>query len=127
MVIFEDNDTFRKLLEIYLKGRGHNVVDEAGTMPQALGVVASLAAGEVIADVAVVDGNLSRGRIDGAEGAEIVQKLREIENLGTFAIYGMSSMGDIAGVDENISKDKVGKKLLELISMLPTPEYTEAA
>mgnify|MGYP003395375954 CR=1 FL=1 len=127
MVLIEDDDGIRELLMMRLKREGHKVVAEASTREQALKIAASLIAGEVIADVVVVDGNLSKGRNDCAEGAEIVQRLREnIDRLGPIAIYGMSGMGEVIGVDENIPKGN-GRKLLKLISELPQSRHTEAA
>lgn len=127
VVIIEDYPGIRTTLREYLSYKGHSVIKEAGTMEQALGVVEALAAGEIIADVVAVDGNLSGGRTDGVEGTEIVRRLREIENLGYVAICGISGMGEIEGVDENIPKVNLGKGLSQFIDELPALGERETA
>ena len=105
--LFEDHDRLREniareLVDTYR----HQVPVLAASAAEALAVIKGLEPGSL--DVALVDGNLTRGRKDNAEGARIAKALREVLGDGV-SIIGMSLTEEpIAGADIDIPKSNMG-------------------
>jgi len=73
--VVEDDPTTAWRTKGYLEKGGHSVELQATTLKEALDLIPRLEQEGV--NVAVVDGNLSKGGEDGADGKEVVTAIRE--------------------------------------------------
>lgn len=121
VLVVEGHSNIRSLLRKLLDSGGHTVV-EADSKEQVTEIInSSVAAGEKL-DIALVDGNLSEGSWDCADGTDVVRLLREYrKKLGLTMIIGTSAMPMtlFLGADEYIDKGNLGKELLGYIKRLP--------
>ena len=100
VIIIEDDPMTREDCRLNLEVRNHVIVGEAGTVGQAEQLIDSLQSAEV--DLAVVDGNLSRGAVDGAEGEHIAGLIHV--KLPGVVVVGCSLDGQVRGADINVRK-----------------------
>ncbi len=114
IVHFEDDESFRKLCEIYVdKMFGHQVLYSIASMDQAREFIEGLETGQV--DVAIIDGNLNSRTISGNDGAEIVELLHAKDPRVT--TIGFSGGGDVPGANLQVGKgnfDKLKEAIKEL-------------
>ncbi len=97
---FEDQESLRRIVTIFLRDAGHEVLHAIDTMEKARALIAELEPESI--DVAIVDGNLGSGST-GEDGKEIVRLLRE--RLGnSVVVIGSSGSDDVAGADYQASK-----------------------
>lgn len=116
IAIFEDDESLREMLGMIAALYGHDVTAYARSMPEAVAVIETMAAGEI--DVAIVDGNLDRQKIDGHDGAEITRLLHE--KFEDTVVIGFSASGDVEGADHNIPKAGINplRDITDLITQL---------
>lgn len=99
IVIIEDREPNRVLLERFAEFSGHTVVERAATLPQALDTLDSLAQriakGEIDPPhVYALDGNLEPGRTDCHDARQIYSKMRELGLPGKIVGYGANPLRD---------------------------------
>lgn len=126
VVHFEDNDDWRRFVRRHLDGSEHQLVGEAATLPDALGVLEQMQRGEIDANVVVLDGNLSE--VTTYQDAKTIrERIRELEL--PVRVIGMSggSLGN-AGieVDATILKGSYSYgEIVKVIDKLPKPEVNQ--
>ena len=76
IILIEDIDSIRQLLREELTDKGHAVVREAASPPEAEWVADELASRRLIADFVVLDGNLTRHSYDGLHAVRFVERLQ---------------------------------------------------
>lgn len=101
VIIFEDEPEILGMMTDFLEISGCLVVGSAQTMDDSRTLISEIEPEAF--EVALVDGNLSRGALDRKEGEQIVTLLRE-KFSDTVRIFGTSGAGDIPGVDDNVGK-----------------------
>jgi DNA-binding NtrC family response regulator len=112
VAVFEDDQDAREILKVYLEIKGHKVVFEATSMPEAEAIIPTLGEHEI--QVAVIDGNLTRGEDSGREGKRINEQIKGLfPNIKTVG----NSLGLVEGVDVNIGKTN-NKNLAQVITEL---------
>ena len=114
VVIFEDSEDWQDIFGETVEDAGHTIVGRATSMPEAESLMESLEADS--ADVAVVDGNLSRD-VSGADGEHISSLLHQ--KFDGIMVIGASGSEDVRGADVNFSKagdiaDGIEKTIQEL-------------
>jgi DNA-binding NtrC family response regulator len=107
VAIFEDDLDLQEGFADILNYLGHEVVLQAASLDEAERKIGSLDPATDKIDVALIDGNLSAGKIDCSDGAKVVQLLQS--KLGTIPTIGISGAGHIEGVTANISKANFGE------------------
>jgi len=113
--VIEDNADWLCTLEDLLALRGHSIIGSARTYEEALGAISTF--GILKPDVVTVDGNLTRGYMDGQEGAALIEAIKE-EDSGAL-IVGLSA-DDLPGVDIDIGKSTaMAEKLWEVVIDAP--------
>lgn len=75
----------------YLKMGGHSVKLQASTLEEALALVPKLK--EEGINVAVIDGNLSRGKEDGIDGERVVEAIKKQAPNVVTIVYSRGSYG----------------------------------
>lgn len=118
VVLVEDDEFKQELVERFLDRGGHSVTHKAATLPEALGAVDAIVAGEIPCDVVILDGNLGNGSPGAAHDAEqVMGRIREYE-LGVKVIGFSASMPlSERGIPVDTDVDKAeASKLPEVIS-----------
>lgn len=105
VAIIEDDEVFRNMTKRNLEATGHQVVAEASTRQEALSLVEQMAAGEVEADVILLDGNLTE--TDTYEDARVIAE--QLKNAGVTSVVLGFSLGSLLEHDIEVSAD-VGKR-----------------
>lgn len=110
------SDAVKATLEVY-SGNRHSVVESAATIERAMLLLGQIATGELVANIVLLDGNLSSGVHNGNDAKKILIRIAE---LGlSLKTIGMSSdkMSDYGiTVDADLPKDKFsGTGLVEII------------
>ena len=115
VAIFEDDPQIQRLLAMFVVEQGlHRIVALARSIEEAVTAIDALEPDGL--DVALVDGNLSPGREDSAEGAQIAAMLRaKFGDMVT--IIGISGSNPIGAADINITKGEspVGMEVVQAI------------
>ena len=100
VAIFEDHEMVADSLTRGLEWMGHSAVATAKTLGEAEQLIANLA--EDGLDLAIVDGNLTRGDISGRDGANITRLLKG--KFSGIVVIGMSGNNEVEGADHQIIK-----------------------
>lgn len=100
--LVEDDEWDGWYTEKYLKSGGHLVGLKASTLGEALALVPKLKEERI--DVAVVDGNLTRGKRDGADGREVMEAIREQAPSVKIVVY---SGGNYDYGDKQVPKSRL--------------------
>jgi len=115
VAIFEDNKLVQEGLSMWLEMSGHVVVKQVETFDAVNSTICGLAKSGEGVDIALVDGNLSRGEIDGTEGAYICDRLKS--TFPAVRVVGMSMAGPVPGADTDILKSDT-KAILDFIARI---------
>lgn len=102
IVIFEDNASIRNILTTVMDMSSHSIVAEAATAADALAVVDRMAAGELEADVVVLDGNLDKDSTKCENAKQIAAAMREAgltAKIIGFSSYELKDFGIAVDVD----------------------------
>ena len=100
--VAEDNKNYQDIIKEYLEEAGHSVVLQATTFRDALAGVDLL--DQLKIDVAVLDGNLSRGEDSGDEGQAVLRAIRA--RAPRVRTVGMSAVS-VRGTDFDLGKGRV--------------------
>ena len=124
VLLAEDDDSLRSMLELVLRREGYDVEACSDGM-RALEALARAAAGEAHIDVALLD-----LRMPGASGAELLAQIRQTEALRSLRVIAMSGFSDAvqaeaaraAGADEFLPKPfSVARLTAMLRALVPVP------
>lgn len=98
--VAEDDPQWQAIIKKNVGKGGHTVTHTAQTKTDALAQIPNLESSGV--QVAIVDGNLTRGNSSGDDGREIVAAIRS--QAPSVKIIGFSASNTIAGVDTSLDK-----------------------
>src|SRR5574340_642287 len=90
VVLFEDETTLCKLLELHLSGSGFLVINQAQALDEALALIPTLASGSKQPLIAIVDANLKKGTTTCEDGIQIAVEL--LKQVAGVKIVGYSSV-----------------------------------
>ena len=100
--VAEDNKAYQKIIQEYLEEAGHSVVLRATTYRDAIDGIKTLE--NLGVDVAILDGNLTRGEDSGDEGQLMLRAIRAV--APRVRTVGMSA-SSVRGTDVDLGKFKV--------------------
>lgn len=112
--IADDDEDRRTMYERLLKLGDHEVLLKAGTLEEALSIIALLPQ-EI--QVAFLDGNMRKGNISGSDGEKMVEA---VHNFAPWCkTIGISASGKIEGADKNFDIQRGSiQELLQIIADL---------
>ena len=103
IILIEDSEGWRNDIRADLEAGGHVVEALACSVETALLLVDLFAQSPGSLDVAVVDGNLSPGSENGADGERVAEDIHS--RLPGVVVIGISLDGTVPGADLNVPKD----------------------
>jgi len=110
--LVDDDDDIIRNCSMFLEKNGHNVVEVAGSLQEALLKIPTLAGLKI--NVAVVDGNLSGHDASGDDGEIITEKIKS--QNPNIKVIGHSLDTDVRGADVNCRKVEGLKNLSKTVT-----------
>ena len=124
IVVIEDHSNFRDIIRRVLAGTSHHIVEEAVDRESGLDVArrlrAATIAGETLANVILLDGNLSDdGPRDGRDARDIVGTLSIYRSHFTIINISLSTPQELGiRFDADVGKDGINRQLLPALEAI---------
>jgi DNA-binding NtrC family response regulator len=114
---FEDDGDFLRTWKIFLEIEGHQVVKTAGERSEAERALETFEAEGI--QVAILDGNLNKGDMSGADGAYFAEQIKT--RYPKIGIIGNSTRGPVRGADVQSTKFDGPDSLSKAVRAIPYP------